>query len=177
MSSWQNLVPVKRRNEGLLYAADLGDLTEIAVEICDITPGQMKTEDGLQQTGLVYFWNKKEGKAREKRLALNATNRDALFHLFGANFWEAVGWVVLRKDMTEITDRKTKKRLRKECLRINLSRPKPDKYPPSFDYAENVKKRTEVALSKGWTSNKKIEPIELVDVTEDPEDSDVTEDP
>ncbi|MGL4241434.1 MAG: hypothetical protein ACRCTI_10025 [Beijerinckiaceae bacterium] len=175
MSSWQNLVPVKRRNPGLLYSQDLGDRKEVAVEICDITPGSMKTEDGDMQTGLVSFWDAKTGKPREKRLALNATNRDALFHLFGPNFWEAVGWIVIRRDVTEITDRKLKRRVKKECLRINLSRPKPDKYKPSFDYAKNVEERTAVAVKKGWTTGRKIEPIETVDVTDD-ESGDVDDD-
>jgi hypothetical protein len=172
MSSWKKLVPVKRRpgNEKLLYVEDLAGRKEVAVEISNITPGEMATEDGTKSTGLIEFWDNRTGKPREKRLAINGTMRDVLGTLFGPNFWEAVGWIVLYSTTTEIYDRKLRVKVKKDCIRIRTQRPDPRRYPASFDYAENVKRRTELAIANGWHTAKAIAPIETIDVTEPPPD-------
>lgn len=174
MTSWAKLVPVKRRagNDTLLFAEDFGDAKEIALEICNITPGSMTTEDGQKATGIVEFWDRKEGRPKKKRLALNRTNQATLQTIFGPDFEAAVGWVVLYVSEAEITDRKTKQRVRRPCIRIKTGRPDPKKYPPSFDYAQNVAGRREHAIKMGWTKAVKLEPVEVFDVRE-PEHSDL----
>ena len=160
MTSWRTLKPIKRRNQSLLYAEDLGGKTSIDLEIWDVTGGQILTEDGREQTALVWFWSSERSEPRSKRLGLNATNGSQLQAIHGTDQIEQwIGWITLRVVVVEAIDRRSKQKVKVPALRISSVRPKKE---PTFDYAARIAARTERTKRAGG----KVE-IEQIQVEED----------
>lgn len=153
----EEILPAQRLNEGMLYQEDLvamfGEaqaLRGVPLEIVDATGGTLKTEPTSKKKGeaanktkatILLTFKAPDGKALPKKLGINKTIKKALIARFdSAVLARWVGWVTLYVD-PEVEDRRSGEKVR--AIRAKSVGPK---LAPTFDYAENTRKRIARAI-------------------------------
>jgi hypothetical protein len=113
---WRHVL--KRKNEHMLYADDLGPTgTKLDVYFNETGTVKVTGQDGVKEMPYI-------ARKGQKKLGLNATNCKTLETLTGSPDWKDwTGWFTLVVVRVSYKDMQTKQRTETDAIRISPSRP------------------------------------------------------
>ena len=127
-----------RKNDHLLFAEDLGPVgTKIDLEVIDSGVITVSGSDDSKPMPWIAFAGK-DGRPKQKKLALNVGNSKTMSTLCGTSIIEQWrGWVTLVVVTTTYQDKATKSKVTTDAIRLAPQRPagkrseRPRDVPPS----------------------------------------------